>query len=159
MGNEVQGGQKSGAPADRSSSTGLKTAEAAKIAPATGKLGVMVVGLGAVSTTMMAGVEAARRGLAKPIGSLTQMGTIRLRKRTDNNSPLLKDFLPLANLNDIVFTGWDIFADNVYESATHAKVLDQRMLDQLKPYLESIKPLPEVFDQYYVKRLHGVNVK
>jgi myo-inositol-1-phosphate synthase len=145
MGNEEQGGQ--------------KTVEASKIASATGKLGVMVVGLGAVSTTMMAGVEAARRGLAKPIGSLTQMGTIRLGKRTDNNSPLLKDFLPLADLNDIVFTGWDIFADNVYESATHAKVLDQRMLDQLKPYLETIKPLPAVFDQYYVKRLHGVNVK
>jgi myo-inositol-1-phosphate synthase len=145
MGTEEQGGQ--------------KTVDASKIAPATGKLGVMVVGLGAVSTTMMAGVEAARRGLAKPIGSLTQMGTIRLGKRTDNNSPLLKDFLPLADLNDIVFTGWDIFADNVYESATHAKVLDQRMLDQLKPYLETIKPMPAVFDQYYVKRLHGVNVK
>jgi myo-inositol-1-phosphate synthase len=108
---------------------------------------------------MIAGVEAARRGLGKPIGSLTQMGTIRLGKRTDKKSPLLKDFLPLANLNDIVFTGWDIFEDNAYESATHAKVLDQRMLDQLKPYLETIKPLPAVFDQYYVKRLHGVNVK
>jgi myo-inositol-1-phosphate synthase len=145
MGNEEQGGQ--------------KTADASMIAPATGKLGVMVVGLGAVSTTMIAGVEAARRGLGKPIGSLTQMGTIRLGKRTDKKSPLLKDFLPLANLNDIVFTGWDIFEDNAYESATHAKVLDQRMLDQLKPYLETIKPLPAVFDQYYVKRLHGVNVK
>ena len=86
----------------------------------------MVVGLGAVATTMIAGVEAVRRGLAKPIGSLTQMGTIRLGKRTDNNSPLIKDFVPLANLNDIVFTGWDIFEDNVYESAAHAKVLEKR---------------------------------
>ena len=93
--------------------------------PPTGKLGVMVVGLGAVATTMIAGVEAVRRGLAKPIGSLTQMGTIRLGKRTDNNSPLIKDFVPLAKLNDIVFTGWDIFEDNVYEAAAHAKVLDK----------------------------------
>jgi myo-inositol-1-phosphate synthase len=120
---------------------------------------VMVVGLGAVATTMIAGVEAVRRGLAKPIGSLTQMGTIRLGKRTDNNSPLIKDFVTLADLNDVVFTGWDIFEDNVYESAAHAKVLDNETLQQLKPYLESIKPLPAVFDQYYVKRLHGTHVK
>ena len=138
--------------------SGQKTA-ASKIAPATGKLGVMVVGLGAVATTMIAGVEAIRRGLAKPIGSLTQMGTIRLGKRTDNKSPLIKDFVPLADLNDIVFTGWDIFEDNVYESAAHAKVLDKDLLAQLKPYLETIKPLPAVFDQYYVKRLHGTHVK
>ena len=131
----------------------------AKIAPATGKLGVMVVGLGAVATTMIAGVEAVRRGLAKPIGSLTQMGTIRLGKRTDNNSPLIKDFVPLADLNNVVFAGWDIFEDNVYESAAHAKVLEKDTLDQLRPYLESIKPLPAVFDQYYVKRLHGTHVK
>jgi myo-inositol-1-phosphate synthase len=136
-----------------------KSAGASKIAPAKGKLGVMIIGLGAVSTTMIAGVEATRRGLAKPIGSLTQMGTIRLGKRTDNNTPLLKDFLPLANLNDVVFTGWDIFEDNVYESASHAKVLDQQMLDKLKPFLETIKPMPAVFDQYYVKRLHGTHVK
>src|SRR5438270_13969280 len=109
MSNEQQGGQ--------------KTAEAQKIEPAKGKLGVMVVGLGAVATTMIAGVEAVRRGLAKPIGSLTQMGTIRLGKRTDNNSPLIKDFVPIAQLDDVVFTGWDIFEDNVYESAAHAKVL------------------------------------
>jgi myo-inositol-1-phosphate synthase len=108
---------------------------------------------------MIAGVEAVRRGLAKPIGSLTQMGTIRLGKRTDNKSPLIKDFVPLADLNDIVFTGWDIFEDNVYESAAHAKVLDKDLLEQLKPYLETIKPLPAVFDQYYVKRLHGTHVK
>jgi myo-inositol-1-phosphate synthase len=96
----------------------------------------MVVGLGAVATTMIAGVEAVRRGLAKPIGSLTQMGTIRLGKRTDNKSPLIKDFVPLADLNDIVFTGWDIFEDNVYEAAAHAAVLDKETLAKLKPYLE-----------------------
>jgi myo-inositol-1-phosphate synthase len=135
------------------------SAAAGKVAPATGKLGVMVVGLGAVATTMIAGVEAVRRGLAKPIGSLTQMGTIRLGKRTDNNSPRIKDFVPLADLNDVVFTGWDIFADNVYESAAHAKVLDKETLEKLKPYLESIKPMPAVFDQHYVKRLHGTHVK
>jgi len=132
---------------------------ATTVAPATGKLGVMVVGLGAVATTMIAGVEAVRRGLAKPIGSLTQMGTIRVGKRTEGNSPLIKDFAPVAALDDVVFTGWDIFADNVYEAATHAQVLDQKLLDQVKPYLESIKPLPAVFDQYYVKRLHGTHVK
>ena len=159
MGNESQGGAQTGAPADRSASVGSQTATVAKIAPATGKLGVMVVGLGAVATTFIAGVEAVRRGIAKPIGSLTQMGTIRLGKRTDNNSPLLKEFLPLANLNDVVFTGWDIFDDNVYESAAHAKVLDKDLIEQLKPFLETIKPLPAVFDQYYVKRLHGTHVK
>jgi len=143
MGTEEQDGQKS----------------ANKIEPATGKLGVMVVGLGAVATTMIAGVEAVRRGLAKPIGSLTQMGTIRPGKRTDNKSPLIKDFVPLADLKDVVFAGWDIFADNVYESAAHAKVLDEKLLTQLKPYLETIKPLPAVFDQYYVKRLNGTHVK
>ena len=96
------------------------------IEPAKGKLGVMVVGMGAVATTMIAGVEAVRRGLAKPIGSLTQMGTIRLGKRTDNHSPLIKDFVPLADLNDIVFTGWDIFEDNVYEAAAHAAGAEER---------------------------------
>jgi len=138
---------------------GYKTAGVSNIEPATGKLVVMVVGLGAVATTFIAGVEAVRRGLAKPIGSLTQMGTIRLGKRTDNNSPRIKDFVPLADLNDLVFTGWDIFEDNVYESASHAKVLDKDLVEQLKSYLETIKPMPAVFDQYYVKRLNGTNVK
>ena len=142
-----------------SEQSGPKTAPIEKPAPAKGKLGIMVVGLGAVATTMIAGVEAVRRGLAKPIGSLTQMGTIRLGKRTDNKSPLVKDFVPIADLNDVVFTGWDIFEDNVYESAAHAKVLERETLEQLKPYLEAIKPLPAVFDQYYVKRLHGTHVK
>ena len=137
---------------------GKKTA-AEKVAPATGKLGVMVIGLGAVATTMIAGVEAVRRGQAKPIGSLTQMGTIRLGKRTDNTTPLVKDFVPLADLNDLVFTGWDIFEDNVYEAAAHAGVLDKPTLEKLKPYLEKIKPMPAVFDQHYVKRLHGTHVK
>jgi myo-inositol-1-phosphate synthase len=137
---------------------GKKTA-AEKVAPATGKLGVMVVGLGAVTTTMIAGVEAVRCGLAKPIGSLTQMGTIRLGKRTDNKTPLVKDFVPLADLNDLVFTGWDIFEDNAYEAAAHAGVLEPPTLEKLKPYLEKIKPMPAVFDQHYVKRLHGTHVK
>jgi myo-inositol-1-phosphate synthase len=141
-----------------SSSVGRKIA-ATNVAPATGKLGVMVVGLGAVATTMIAGVEAVRRGLAKPIGSLTQMGTIRLGKRTDNKSPLIKDFVPLADLNDIVFTGWDIFEDNVYEAAAHAEVLKPEILQKLKPYLETIKPMPAVFDRYYVKRLNGTHIK
>jgi myo-inositol-1-phosphate synthase len=138
---------------------GRQAATKQAIAPANGKLGVMVVGLGAVATTMIAGVEAVRQGIAKPIGSLTQMGTIRLGKRTDNRVPYVKDFVPLAKLDDIVFTGWDIFEDNVYESAAHAKVLDKDTLAQLKPYLETIKPMPAVFDQYYVKRLHGTHVK
>ena len=148
MANQQQGGQQAAAQK-----------AATQVAPATGKLGVMVVGMGAVATTMIAGVEAVRRGLAKPIGSLTQMGTIRLGKRTENQSPLIKDFVPLADLNDIVFTGWDIFEDNVYESAAHAQVLKPEILAQLKPYLETIKPMPAVFDQYYVKRLHGTHVK
>jgi myo-inositol-1-phosphate synthase len=158
MGTEQQGGPKTAAPVERSTSVGNKTA-AEKVAPAKGKLGIMVVGLGAVATTFIAGVEAVRRGLAKPIGSLTQMGTVRLGKRTDNNSPMIKDFVPLADLNDLVFAGWDIFEDNVYEAAAHAKVLDKEILDQLKPYLETIKPLPAVFDQHYVKRLSGTHVK
>jgi myo-inositol-1-phosphate synthase len=137
---------------------GQKTA-ASNIAPATGKLGVMVVGLGAVSTTLIAGVEAVRRGLAKPIGSLTQMGTIRIGKRTDNNSPYIRDFVPLAKLNDVVFTAWDLFEDSAYEAAAHASVLNDKMLAELKPYLETIKPMPAVFDQYYVKRLNGTHIK
>jgi myo-inositol-1-phosphate synthase len=131
----------------------------AAVQPAKGKLGVMTVGMGAVATTLIAGVEAVRRGLAKPIGSVTQMGTIRLGKRTENRTPLLKDFVPLADLNDIVFTGWDIFPENMYEAASHAAVLDKDHLASIKPFLEAIKPMPAVFDQYYVKRLSGTNVK
>jgi len=124
-----------------------------------GKLGIMIPGMGAVATTFVAGVEAVRKGIAKPIGSLTQMGTIRLGKRTDALSPKIKEFVPLASLNDLVFTGWDIFEDNVYEAAAHAEVLDKPTLEKLKPYLEKIKPMPAVFDQHYVKRLHGTHVK
>ena len=119
----------------------------------------MLVGLGAVSTTTIAGVLAIRRGLAKPIGSLTQMGTIRLGKRTDNNSPRIKDFVPLASLDDIVFGGWDIFEDNCYEAAKTAGVLEKELLEQIRPELEAIRPWPAVFDRRYVKRLDGPNVK
>jgi myo-inositol-1-phosphate synthase len=129
------------------------------IQPAKGKLGVMTVGMGAVATTLIAGVEAVRRGLAKPIGSVTQMGTIRLGKRTDNRTPLIKEFVPLASLDDIVFTGWEIFPENMYEAAAHAAVLDRDHLTSIKPFLEAIQPMPAVFDQYYVKRLNGTHVK
>src|SRR5438270_2641150 len=130
-----------------------------EIAPARGKLGVMIPGMGAVATTFVAGVEAVRRGIAKPIGSLTQMGTIRLGKRTDAKTPLIRDFVPLAALDDLVFTGWDIFQDNMYESAMNAGVLERSLLTEIRPFLQGIKPLPAVFDQKYVKRLSGTNVK
>ena len=130
-----------------------------EIAPAQGKLGILLVGLGAVSTTFIAGVFAIRKGLAKPIGSLTQMGTIRLGKRTDNRTPMVKDFVPLASLDDLVFGGWDIFEDNCYEAAKTAGVLDERLLDQVRAEMEGVKPMKAVFDPFYVKRLHGPNVK
>jgi myo-inositol-1-phosphate synthase len=131
----------------------------AEIAPAKGKLGVLLVGLGAVSTTFIAGVEAIKKGLAEPIGSLTQMGTIRLGKRTENRSPLIKDFVPLAGLEDLVFGAWDIFPDSAYEAALTAGVLEKELLAQLKGPLQKIKPMRAVFDQQYVKRLNGTNVK
>ncbi|MFN7945167.1 MAG: inositol-3-phosphate synthase [Blastocatellia bacterium] len=124
-----------------------------------GRLGVLCVGLGAVTTTFIAGVEAIKKGLAKPVGSLTQMGTIRLGKRTDGRSPLIKDFVPLAALDDIVFGTWDIFEDNAFTAAMTAGVLEKETLLQLKPQLSKIKPMPAVFDQAYVKRLSGTNVK
>jgi len=129
------------------------------IQPAKGKLGILLVGLGAVSTTVIAGVLAIRKGLAKPIGSLTQMGTIRLGKRTDGRTPLVKDFVPLASLDDIVFGGWDIFDDSSYEAAKTAGVLEKDLLEQIRPELEQIKPWSAVFDRHYVKRLDGPNVK
>src|SRR5450432_4367659 len=104
-----------------------------KIAPAKGKLGVMICGMGAVATTFIAGVEAVRKGIGQPVGSLTQMGTVRLGKRTEGRSPKIKEFVPLAGLDDLVFTGWDIFEDNMYEAASNAGVLDQKLLDQVKP--------------------------
>ena len=119
----------------------------------------MLVGLGAVSTTTIAGVIAVRRGLAKPIGSLTQMGTIRLGKRTEGRSPAIHDFVPLASLDDVAFGGWDIFDENCYEAAKTAGVLDAALLDKIKPELEEIRPWPAVFDRKYVKRLDGPNVK
>ena len=134
----------------------MKTAE---IAPAQGKLGILLVGLGAVSTTTIAGVLAIRKGLAKPIGSLTQMGTIRLGKRTEGRSPKINEVVPLVDLDHIEFGGWDIFDDNCYQAARTAGVLEAGLLDQIKPELEAIKPWPAVFDQRYVKRLEGPNVK
>src|SRR6185436_19883311 len=131
----------------------------AEIAPAKGKLGVLLVGLGAVSTTFIAGVEAIIKGLAEPVGSLTQMGTIRLGKRTDNRVPKIKDFLPLADLKDLVFGAWDIFPDSAYEAAMHAGVLEKDLVAKLKKPLQKVMPMKAVFDQTYVKRLTGENVK
>ncbi len=130
-----------------------------KVAPAEGKLGVLIPGMGAVTTTMIAGVEAIKRGLAQPIGSVTQLSTIRLGKRTDNNSPKIKDFLPLAGLNDLTFGTWDIYEDNCYEAAIHAGVIEKTMLDQVKEPLQAIKPMKAVFDSEYVKRITGPNQK
>ncbi len=129
------------------------------IAPAGGKVGLLLVGLGAVSTTTIAGILAIRKGLAKPIGSLTQMGTVRLGKRTEARSPALSEFVPLAGLDSLVFGGWDIFEDNCYEAARTAGVLEPALLDQVKDELAAIKPWPAVFDRQYVKRLDGPNVK
>ena len=130
-----------------------------EITAAKGKLGILIVGLGAVATTFVAGVEAVRHGIALPIGSLTQMGTIRLGKRTDGRSPLIKDFVPLADLDDLVFGGWDIFNDSAYEAAANAKVLEKDLLLQLKPLLDWIKPMAAVFDPNYIKKISGPNVK
>src|SRR4030095_12374765 len=127
--------------------------------PAKGKLGVLLVGLGAVSTTVIAGVLAVRKNLAKPIGSLTQMGTLRLGKRTEGRSPKISDVLPIATLDDVVFGGWDLFEGNCYEAAKTAGVLEASLLDQIRPDLEALTPWPAVFDRKYVKRLDGPNVK
>ncbi|HEX2121368.1 MAG TPA: inositol-3-phosphate synthase, partial [Thermoanaerobaculia bacterium] len=129
------------------------------VRPAAGKLGVLLPGLGAVATTMIAGVFLTRKGLAEPIGSLTQMGTIRLGKRTDGNAPPIRDFLSLARLDDLVFGAWDIFPDNAYESAVHADVLTREHLDPVREELEAIRPMPGVFYPEYVKRLNGTHVK
>jgi myo-inositol-1-phosphate synthase len=131
----------------------------AEIQPAHGKLGIMLAGLGAVSTTFIAGVLAVRKGLAEPFGSLTQMGTIRLGKRTEARSPLIKDFVPLAALDDLVFGGWDIFEDDCYEAAAHAGVLEPSLLEKIRDELSAIRPMKAVFDRQYVKRLDGPNVK
>ena len=130
-----------------------------EIREAAGKLGILLPGMGAVATTFMAGVEMIRRGTAKPIGSLTQMGTIRLGKRTDNRSPRLDEFVPLAKLADIEFAGWDVFEDNAFVAASKAGVLSKEHLAEVKDFLTAIKPMPAVFDPGYVKKLSGTHVK
>jgi myo-inositol-1-phosphate synthase len=130
-----------------------------KIAAAKGKLGVLTVGMGAVATTFMAGVDLVRRGEGKPIGSVTQLGTIRLGKRTEGRSPAIKDFVPIASLDDIVFGGWDLFPDSAYEAAKHAAVLSSEDLAKAKKFLSGIKPMKAAFDRNYVKRLDGPHVK
>ncbi len=129
------------------------------VKPANGRLGILTVGLGAVSSTLIAGVELAKRGLALPIGSLTQMGTIRLGKRTDNRSPKIKDFAPLAGLDDIAFGAWDPFPDDAYVAASRAGVLETKHLEGVAEALRSVVPMKAAFDPYYVKRLDGPNVK
>jgi myo-inositol-1-phosphate synthase len=129
------------------------------IAPARGKLGVLLVGLGAVSTTTIAGVLAIRKGLAKPIGSLTQMGTVRLGKRTEGRSPKIDEIVPLSSLGDLVFGAWDIFEEDSFAAARTAGVIEPSLLEKIRPELEQIRPWSAVFDQRYVKRLEGPNVK
>src|SRR6516164_3822544 len=124
-----------------------------------GKLGVMIPGMGAVATTFIAGVEAIRRHLARPVGSVTQMGTIRLGRRTEKRTPAIKDFVALAELDDLVFAGWDPFVDNGYEAALKAGVLERSLLEQVKGFLEGLSPMPAVFEQKFVKNLSGENVK
>ncbi|MGI9038276.1 MAG: inositol-3-phosphate synthase [Gemmatimonadota bacterium] len=137
----------------------MQEANGREIQPAEGRLGVLLVGLGAVSTTTIAGVESIRRGLTKPIGSLTQMNTIRLGKRTDARAPLIKEFVPLTGLDDVVFGAWDPIPDDAYDSAKHCGVLKTEDLDPIADYLKSIEPMPAVFDKKYVKKLDGTNVK
>jgi len=126
---------------------------------ATGKLGILLPGMGAVATTIIAGVYAVNKGISIPIGSLTQMGRIRVGKRTTDNQPLIKELVPIHDLKKIVFGGWDVYNDNVYESAMNAKVLELELLRQLKPQLSKIKPMKAVFDKNYVKRLDGKHIK
>lgn len=135
------------------------TSQKIEIKPAEGKLGILMVGLGAVSTTFVAGVELSKKGLGKPIGSMTQMGHIRLGKRTDNNSPLIKDFVPLAGLKDLVFGAWDVFEDDAYAAAIKAGVLKKEDLDPIKNELSQIKPWPAAFDKNFVKKLEGQHIK
>jgi myo-inositol-1-phosphate synthase len=137
----------------------LANRDAVQIAPAEGKLGVLIPGIGAVTTTFIAGLEAMKRGLGKPIGSLTQLSTVRLGKRTEGRTPAIKDFVPLAKVEDLVIGGWDIFEDNAYEAAVKAGVLDMALLDQVKEPLSAIRPMKAVFDPSFVTRLNGPNVK
>ena len=133
--------------------------ETPEIRPAAGRLGVLLPGLGAVATTTVAGVIAVRNGLATPIGSLTQMNTIRLGRRIDGRNPLIRDFVDIASLDQLVFGAWDPIPDNAYESATNSGVLSREHLDPIKDELSAVKPMPAVFDTEYVKRLDGPNVK
>src|SRR5512146_530135 len=130
-----------------------------EIKPAGGRVGVLTVGLGAVATTFIAGVEAVRRGVGEPIGSLTQLGHIRLGKRTDNRNPLVKEFVPLAGLDQLVFGAWDPIPDDAYEAAVKAGVLEGKHLDPVKDFLQAIKPMPAVFDRNYCRNIEGTNVK
>jgi myo-inositol-1-phosphate synthase len=130
-----------------------------KISSASGKLAVLLPGMGAVATTTIAGVMLARKGLGVPVGSLTQLGTIRLGKRTDHRVPMIKDFVPLASLDDIEFGGWDIFPDDAHAAAEHAAVLEAKHLDLVKDELKAVKPMPGVFYPGYVKRLSGTHIK
>jgi myo-inositol-1-phosphate synthase len=133
--------------------------ENVRIAPADGKLGVLIPGMGAVTTTFIAGVEAVKQGLGKPVGSLTQLSTIRLGKRTEGRSPRIKDFVPLAPLENLAFGTWDIFEENAYEAAKLAGVLEPSLLDQVRQPLEKIRPMQAVFDHEFVKRITGPNLK
>ncbi len=137
----------------------MSTDRGRDIVPAKGKLGVLLPGMGAVATTFVAGVEAVRRGLALPIGSLTQLGHIRLGKRTEDRNPAIRELVPLADLGDLVFGGWDPIPDDAYDSAKKAGVLDGAHLEAMRGFLSTVKPMPAVFDREYVKRLDGPNVK
>ncbi len=132
--------------------------EPTPIASPGGRLGVLLPGLGAVATTFIAGVEAVRRGLARPFGSLTQMGTIRLGGRPERRVPRIGEFVPLAGLDQLVFGAWDVFADDAYESALNAGVLERGQVEGLRDFLQQIEPMPGAFDQRYVKKLHGTHV-
>ncbi len=129
------------------------------VAPAKGKLGVLMPGMGAVATTFVAGVMAVRKGLAKPIGSMTEMGTIRLGKRTENRVPTIREYVDLAKLDDMVFGGWDIFEHDAYQAALNAGVIDKDMLNAIKEELSTVSPMRAVFDQKWVKKLSGTHVK
>lgn len=133
--------------------------EKVHVKEAKGKLGVLTVGIGAVATTFMAGTLIARKGMGVPVGSITQLATMRLGKREENRFPKIKDVVPLADMEDIVFGGWDIFEDDAYEAAKHAEVLKDEDLNKVKDELVAIKPMKAVFDQQFVKRLHGTWVK
>ena len=129
------------------------------INPASGKLAILTPGMGAVATTLYAGVFAVNKNLAQPIGSYTQMGKIRLGKRSENRSKMVKDLVPLADLKNVVFGGWDVFPESAYEAAKHAKVLDEKLLESIKDELHAIKPMPAVFDKNYIRNITGPNVK